>query len=150
MNNCSIPRSEYPRPQFVRNSYINLNGTAWTCEFDYGRSGFERKLYESKGFATTINVPFCPESQLSGIQHIDFIESMFYHRKLTFPADWTAKKILLHFGAVDYECWGFINGVEVGHHIGGSSSFYFDLTDAVKAGETFDFVLQVSDVMHTW
>ena len=150
MNSCNIPRSEYPRPQFVRNSYINLNGTAWTCEFDYGRSGLERRLHESKGFATTINVPFCPESQLSGIQHLDFIESMFYHRKLTIPAEWAEKKILLHFGAVDYECWGYINGVEVGHHIGGSSSFFFDLTDAVKAGETFDFVLQVKDVMHTW
>lgn len=141
----SIPRSEYPRPQFVRESYINLNGTAWTFEFDHGKSGMERKLHESKGFDSVINVPFCPESELSGVQHTDFIDEMYYHRELNIPAEWKNKKILLHFGAVDYECWGFINGQEVGHHVGGSCSFCFDLTDAVKAGETCHFVLRVID-----
>ena len=77
----SIPRSEYPRPQFVRESYINLNGTAWTFEFDHGKSGMERKLHESKGFDSVINVPFCPESELSGVQHTDFIDEMYYHRE---------------------------------------------------------------------
>ena len=144
MNN-NIPRCEYPRPQFVRNSYVNLNGTAWTYQIDYTRTGMEREIYKSTGFDSVINVPFCPESKLSGVEHIDFIEEMYYHREISIPAEWAAKKILLHFGAVDYECWGFINGVEVGHHIGGSCSFHFDLTDHVKAGETCHFILRVKD-----
>ena len=108
MNN-NIPRCEYPRPQFVRNSYVNLNGTAWTYQIDYTRTGMEREIYKSTGFDSVINVPFCPESKLSGVEHIDFIEEMYYHREITIPAEWAEKKILLHFGAVDYECWGFIN-----------------------------------------
>ena len=97
----SIPRSEYPRPQFVRESYINLNGTAWTFEFDHGKSGMERKLNESKGFDSVINVPFCPESELSGVQHTDFIDEMYYHRELNIPAEWKNKKMGLRIVICD-------------------------------------------------
>ena len=96
-----LPRSEYPRPQFVRDDWMNLNGV-WTYEFDAGRSGIERGLASSKGFASEITVPFCPESELSGVAHTDFIEAMFYHRKITVPSAWKGKRILLNFGAVDY------------------------------------------------
>ena len=140
-----IPRPEYPRPQFVRNEWINLNGTAWTFEFDFGKSGIARGCHKATGFDTAINVPFCPESTLSGIGHTDFIEQLFYHRKLEIPADWEGKRILLHFGAVDYECVGYLNGVEVGRHTGGSSSFTFDLTGKALPGNTYDFVLFVKD-----
>jgi hypothetical protein len=120
--NTPIPRPEYPRPQFVRSDWMNLNGT-WTCEFDHARSGYDagemlkggdhkrsRRLWLSQGFDQPITVPFCPESTLSGIAHTDFIEQMWYHRKLEIPADWT-ESILLHFGAVDYHCDAFIDGV---------------------------------------
>ena len=145
MNGSDIPRNEYPRPQFVRENWVNLNGTAWTYELDPGKSGVARGLCASKGFGSVINVPFCPESKLSGVQYTDFIEEMYYHREIAVPADWSGKKILLHFGAVDYECQGFINGREVGRHIGGSCSFFFDITDTVKPGETVHFVLRVKD-----
>lgn len=142
----TIPRPEYPRPQFFReSSWINLNGSAWSYEFDFGQSGVARGLCGSKGFSKPINVPFCPESKLSGVGYTDFIPAMFYHRKLAIPAEWRGKRILLNFGAVDYECEGFINGVSVGCHRGGSSSFSFDLTGHVTAGGEYDFVLYVKD-----
>ncbi len=140
----NIPRNEYPRPQFVREEWINLNGT-WTYEFDSGKSGLERGLEKSNGFANEITVPFCPESKLSGVGHTDFIEAMFYHRKIAIPAEWNGKRILLHFGAVDYECEGFINGKKCGTHFGGTCSFTFDITDFVHAGAENDFVLSVRD-----
>ena len=140
-----VPRSEYPRPQFVRKEYVNLNGE-WTCELDFGRSGEARELHKAKGFAQQIIVPFCPESELSGIGHTDFIEQMYYHRKITVPAKWKGKRILLHFGAVDYECRGYLNGEPVGMHAGGSSSFFFDITDKAMPGRAQDFVLFVRDL----
>ena len=82
-----IPRPEHPRPQFVRDSWVNLNGT-WTYSFDFGESGLQRKLNESKGFDSNIIVPFCPESKLSGVEYKDFINSMWYHRTVEVPAAW--------------------------------------------------------------
>ena len=144
MAKSAIPRSEYPRPQFVRENWINLNGI-WTYEFDPGKSGLERGLAKSKGFQEKILVPYCPESRLSGVAHTDFIEAMFYHRRLAIPKDWNGKRILLHFGAVDYACEAFIDGKSVGIHYGGTVSFFFDITDFVKAGKTHDLVLSVRD-----
>ena len=98
----SIPRPEYPRAQFVREDWVNLNGE-WSYVFDFGQSGREvgRELFKSKGFSGKIIVPFCPESKLSGIGYTDFIPAMWYHRKLTVPARWAGKRIMLNFGAVD-------------------------------------------------
>ena len=71
----SIPRAEHPRPQLVREHWINLNGT-WSFAFDFGKSGRQRGWAECKGFDGRITVPFCPESKLSGVEHTDFIECM--------------------------------------------------------------------------
>lgn len=140
----SIPRSEYPRPQFVRADWLNLNGV-WTFTFDTGKSGAERGLAKSTGFDREILVPFCPESRLSGVAHTDFIEMMWYHRAIEAPADWRGRRILLHFGAVDYECEAFIDGSSVGRHRGGGSSFAFDITAAVSPGSRHNLVLCVRD-----
>ena len=78
---ASVPRPEYPRPQFERSEWINLNGL-WTYTFDFGKSGKDRKLYNSTGFDDQITVPFCPESKLSGVEYKDFIPAMWYHRTL--------------------------------------------------------------------
>ena len=117
-----IPRSEHPRPQFVRDAWVNLNGT-WTYTFDFGESGTARGLSASKGFDAKITVPFCPESKLSGVEHKDFINAMWYHRTIDVPAAWEGKKILLNFGAVDYFSTIYVNGSFAGRHWGGSSSF---------------------------
>jgi len=140
----NIPRPEYPRPQFERQAWINLNGT-WSYTFDFGKSGIDRKLNESKGFDGKILVPFCPESKLSGVEYKDFIEAMWYHRKLTIPADWTGKNIMLNFGGIDYHATIYIDGKVAGWHWGGTSSFSIDLTRFVEAGKEYDLVVEVAD-----
>ena len=128
------PRPEHPRPQFQRTTWLNLNGT-YNFAIDTGQSG------EAKGWPQNpadldraITVPFCPESSLSGIQHTDFMPSVWYHRTLDIPDEWTDKRVLLHFGAVDYHCKAWVNGRLIGQHYGGSSSFTFDITDALTSG----------------
>lgn len=140
----AIPRAEYPRPQFERADWENLNGQ-WSYTFDFGKSGMNRHFYESKGFEGTITVPFCPESELSGVKYTDFIPAMWYHRKIQIPASWNGKDIKLNFGGVDYFSAVYIDGKLVGRHWGGSSSFSFDITEFVKDGNEHDLVLRVED-----
>lgn len=144
MSATVLPRPEHPRAQFVRASWINLNGT-WSYAFDPGKSGMQRGLACSKGFADQITVPFCPESPLSGVHHTDFIEMMWYHRQLHIPTEWEGLRILLHFGAVDYESEVFIDGESVGRHWGGTSSFSHDITRYVTPGQVHDLVVYVRD-----
>lgn len=141
---ADVPRSEYPRPQFERKAWVNLNGT-WTFDFDFGMSGLDRRFNESKGFDRKITVPFCPESKLSGVGTTDFINCLWYHRTLSIPADWKGQKVILHFGAVDYETSIWINGRQIFDHFGGSSSFEVDLTPYVTPGQDAQLVLRVKD-----
>lgn len=142
--NSQTPRPEYPRPQFERSTWQNLNGT-WTYTFDFGLSGADRGLQNSKSFDGKITVPFCPESKLSGVAHTDFINGIWYQRNLQIPSDWKDKNILLHFGAVDYEASIYINGKFVMKHFGSSSSFTADITKFAKPGETVNLVVGVKD-----
>ncbi len=140
----TIPRPEHPRPQFERKDWLNLNGT-WTFDFDHGKSGYERGLQQTAGFGREILVPFCPESKLSGVAHTDFIEAMWYHRKIAVPAGWQGRRILLHFGGVDYFCEAFIDGRSAGKHWGGSASFTFDITGLAQPGGEYNLVVAVRD-----
>ena len=141
---AQTPRPEYPRPQFERNTWVNLNGT-WSYSFDFGRTGAQKGWANSRGFDGKITVPFCPESSLSGVQYTDFINSIWYQRTLSIPAEWEGKKILLNFGAVDYEARVYIDGQIVRLHNGSGSSFACDITPFVKAGSTHNLVVQVND-----
>ncbi len=128
-------RTEYPRPQFVRGDWINLNGT-WEYQTDKGGSGVDRKLYLADAvFGEKITVPFCRESELSGIGDKDFCSDVWYRKKVSIPADWAGKRVLLHIGACDYLTTVWVNGKEVGHHIGGSVTFSFDITPYLENGE---------------
>ena len=140
----NLPRNEHPRPQFFRKDWLNLNGE-WTCRFDPGKSGSEAGWQNANGFEQKITVPFCPESSLSGIGHTDFIERMWYHRKIRIPEEWNGKKILLHFGGVDYQCEVFLNGQSVGKHTGGVSPFRLDLSTKVLPGKEYGLVVKVTD-----
>ena len=140
----AVPRPEYPRPQFERGDWQNLNGE-WTYTFDFGKSGMDRKLYESKGFDGKITVPFCPESELSGVQYTDFIPAMWYHRTIEMPADWKGKRTMLNFQGVDYFSSIYIDGQLVGRHWGSSSPFGFDITDFISDGKPHDLVVRVED-----
>ena len=143
-NAVDIPRPEYPRPQFERTDWVNLNGQ-WTFEMDFGASGEQRGWTNTKGLSKKITVPFCPESELSGIGYTDFIPCVWYQRNINIPAEWNGKKILLHFGAADYETKVYVDGKMVGEHKGSGSSFNFDITAYVKAGQQANLVVRVYD-----
>ena len=129
-----IPRSEYPRPQFQREAYLNLNG-AWQFEIDHGASGRKRGLVQKEKLDGTIIVPFCPESKLSGVGYTDFMAAVWYKRTFILPKEAAGKRIFLHFGAVDYRCEAWVNGTSVGTHEGGFVSFTFEITNQLQAGE---------------
>ena len=139
----AIPRSEYPRPQFVREDWLCLNGE-WEFEIDQGDSGLDRGLAE-RPLNSKIIVPFCPESELSGILNRDYLNVVWYRRQVTIPAAWGDKKVLLHFQAVDYDTTVWVNGVEVGRHRGGSTPFTFDLSKVAKTGETVTILVRARD-----
>ncbi len=111
----------YPRPQMKRDSYLNLNG-AW--DFAVGNPVFDGK---------TINLPFCPESQLSGIhQHFGEGVPLWYRRKVALPGNFNRGRVLLHIGAADQICDVYINGKAVRRHEGGYEAFTLDITNYLK------------------
>ena len=139
-NPGNIPRPNHPNPQFIRDKWLNLNGE-WDFSIDFGESGKERGLHkDASEYDKTILVPFCPESKLSGIEYTDFMPVVWYHRSFKVPAQWERSMIFLHFGAVDYQCEIWVNDVRVGSHFGGSTSFSFDITDALKEGSNDVYV----------
>ena len=162
MSVFSVPRPEHPRPQFVREQWLNLNGK-WSFEFDFGESGWDaenlapagvlaegwdgasRKLAQHGLFDREIIVPFCPESPLSGVGYTDFIPAMFYARKITIPARWQDQRIILHFGGVDNVTQVYLDGKFAGRHKGGQGSFEFDITSLATPGKEQILTVQVID-----
>lgn len=145
-SDASTPRPEYPRPQFVRDRWMNLNGR-WGFDFDPGDSGFERGLAAPDAtLSREITVPFAPESALSGIGDVDFHHAVWYRRQVTVPGSWDGR-ILLHFGAVDHDTTVWVDGHEAGRHRGGFTSFTFDLTAraGVRAGDTVVLTVRARD-----
>lgn len=145
MHEKSLPRPDYPRPQMVREAWLNLNGE-WEFELDPGLSGEEQGLPTSdKALSRSILVPFAPESELSGIGHRDFMPCVWYRRTFALPPSWQGGRVLLHFGAVDYEAKVWINGCLAGSHRGGYSSFSFDITDLLRPGDNVVIVRALDD-----
>ncbi|MCI8623534.1 MAG: beta-galactosidase [Provencibacterium sp.] len=143
--NQKLPRPEHPRPQMERGDWENLNGS-WEFAFDFSASGKERRMFCEGTFDRTITVPFCPESALSGIGYKDFMPAVWYRRQIVLSEQQLSGRVLLHFGAVDYEAEVWVNGESVGVHRGGFSSFTFDITRAARAGENTIVVCALDDV----
>lgn len=140
----NISRNEYPRPTLVRDEWINLNG-CWQFEIDNAMVGTEKEFYSGNTeLSDKINVPFCPESKLSGIGHTDFMNCVWY--KKSFNLDRGDKRVILHFGAVDYHARVYINGEFAGEHIGGYTSFSLDITKHVVSGENCIVVCAEDDL----
>ncbi len=139
-----IPRPEYPRPQLARKDWINLNGE-WQFAFDFGKSGRQRGLQASE-MDGRITVPFCPESKLSAVGYTDFMPAVWYRRTFHLPDNWGGRRVLLHFGAVDYDAQVWVNGESIGVHRGGYSSFAFEITKALRPGENAVGVCAEDDV----
>jgi len=115
---------EYPRPQMVRNDWLNLNGL-WDLAI------VNRDVAKPDSFPDQILVPFPIESALSGVMKIPAEDQrIWYRRSFSIPKKWIGERILLHFGAVDFEAAVWVNGKKVGEHRGGYDGFTFDITDA--------------------
>ncbi len=130
----AIPRPEHPKPQFERQTWENLNGP-WQFDIDLGASNPHEYQTLGKKLPKEIILPFCPESDLSGIGYKDFMPTVWYKRNITVTKEQLEGRVLLHFGAVDYLCTIWVNGKEAGKHKGGYVSFAIDITKYLKAGE---------------
>lgn len=120
--NTKVPRGEYPRPQFVRDSWMSLNG-----EWDFS--------FETDQFDLKIIVPYVYQSQLSGIGINKACDVVWYRKSFVLPEEMRGERILLHFGAVDYLCKVWVNGKHMTTHEGGHISFETEITEALCEGE---------------
>jgi len=129
---------EYPRPQMVREEWLNLNGL-WDL-------AITSKDATRATFDTQILVPFPVESALSGVMRkVSENDRIWYRRTFDVPAKWHGKRLLLHFGAVDFEAKVWVNGKEIGQHRGGYDAFTLDITDAVKPSGENELIVAVWD-----
>lgn len=150
---------EYPRPQLVRDSYLNLNGP-WlyaVTPLDAATAAEPLAVADPSTPPTSwdgdIIVPFSPETPLSGVERaLHPRETLWYRRTFTLPPALHDERVLLHFGAVDQSCEVAVNGVRVGGHTGGFLPFVLDVTEAIaqrgKTGE-HEIVVSVRDVTDT-
>ncbi len=131
---AAIPRPEYPQPQFQRDRWLTLNGS-WEFEFDDANAGLDADWASGgRKFSRNITVPYCFESRLSGIGDPSFHPWMWYRRAVTLPEDWHGRRVLLHFGAVNYQAMVWVNGRLAGGHEGGNTPFTLDVTPLLRAG----------------
>ena len=139
----NIPRSEHPNPQLERSNWVCLNGE-WEFEIDKSNSGKARKLYESEKLSSKITVPFCPESELSGINDKDFLNSVWYKRTVEISKG--DGLVFLNIGACDYFTTVYVNGKTVGTHKGGYTPIRLNITDFALDGENSIVIHAEDDV----
>ncbi len=136
-------REEYPRPQFVRPQWQNLNGE-WEFAFDDQEQGYAQGWHAGQGtLPKTIVVPFAYQTKLSGIDDQEPHDHVWYRRRFEL-ANEDGHRYLLHFGAVDYAATVYVNGHCVGQHVGGETAFCLDVTADLNVGENL-LAVQVDD-----
>ena len=136
--NPSAPLPEYPRPQMVRPSWMNLNG-----EWEYAILEKDSDYIKPEG---KIVVPFAVESPLSGVRRrVGPENALWYARGFTVPRQWKGKRLLLHFGAVDWQAEVWVNGRKAGIHTGGYTAFSFDITDLLNKSGQQELKVKVLD-----
>lgn len=135
---------DYPRPQFVRENWLNLNGE-WSFRFDDQNRGETEKWQEKFDGTHTITVPFSYETQASGIGIEEFHPQVWYHKSIRIPKEAEGKRTILHFQAVDYEAKVWVNGAMVGSHQGGYAAFSFDITPYLVYGADNQITVKAVD-----
>lgn len=138
----TTPRPEYPRPQFSRDRWTNLNGE-WRFAFDDGDVGLAENWQDTTAprpgggspFDRKITVPFCYQSELSGVGETAFHDVVWYARTFGHTPSAPYERLLLHFGAVDYRATVWVNGKHVASHEGGHTPFSADVTHTLQGAE---------------
>ena len=135
--------AEYPRPQMIRDKWMNLNGL-----WEYAITPIDDAPEKMDGH---ILVPFAVESALSGVgRAVTENDALWYEREFTVPEDWTGQRVLLHFGAVDWKAEVFVDEQFAGEHTGGYAPFSFDITDLLGKGRKHTLKLKVTDRTDKW
>lgn len=130
--NEELNRADFPRPDFIRKNWMSLNGE-WAF-------GFDKEMLNEK-----IRVPFCYQSQASGIGIKDYHETVFYSRTFELTEEQLNGEVLLKFGAVDYECHIWLNGYLAGKHTGGHAQFELPISDFLHSGKNQIFLIVQDD-----
>lgn len=130
---------EYPRPQLTRNRWENLNGV-----WEFARATPGQPVPAGQSLGERVLVPYPIESALSGIQRHE--DRMWYRRTFTVPDGWAGQRLLLHFGAVDYDAKVYVNGTQVGAHRGGYDGFDLDITDALAGTGPQELIVWAEDL----
>jgi len=142
---AAVPRPELPQPQFARPEWQTLNGE-WEFEFDDANAGLrENWAATKKALPRKIIVPYAFETKLSGIGDTSFHPWVWYRRAVQMPANWANRRILLHFGAVDYRAMIWVNGRLAGQHEGGHVPIKVDITDFLTATGPQAIVVRAED-----
>ncbi|WP_067725070.1 glycoside hydrolase family 2 protein [Oceanobacillus damuensis] len=142
--NAMYQRTEYPRPQFQRHLWVNLNGT-WEFSFDDQNIGEKDLWYENSSFSKEIQVPFTYESKASGIGDESFHPYVWYQRTFEIPEEELGKRAILRFQASDYLTKVWVNGNYIGNHAGGNAAFSFPITHAIDPTKENILVVKVED-----
>lgn len=146
---ASLQDGTYPRPQLVRQDWLSLDG-AWEFAYDdddVGRAEHWFETGDAHDFPLTIQVPFVPESEASGLRNPEFHSVVWYRRglELTRPLAGSSERHIVHFGAVDHSAEVWVDGQLVTTHVGGQTAFSVDITDALVDGAVHTLVVRAED-----
>lgn len=137
-------RKEYPRPQFVRNDWTDLNGE-WGFRFDDSNVGETEKWFQAFQPETTIQVPYSYETKASGIGDETAHPVVWYHRTIDLLPNLGERRVILNFQAVDYEAKVWVNGTLAGTHQGGYTAFSIDITPYLRANGGNEVTVRAED-----
>ncbi|HET7616677.1 MAG TPA: beta galactosidase jelly roll domain-containing protein, partial [Bacillales bacterium] len=144
MANMNKERGEYPRPQFSRKDWLNLNGE-WNFAFDDENVGEDQRWFQTLDHGRNITVPFTYETKASGIGDESYHPYVWYERSIDIPEEYKDKRVILRFQASDYITKVWVNGQFVGDHRGGYAAFSFDITSHLNGESDNRLSVKVED-----
>ena len=140
----TIRRTSHPRPDRMRKNWQTLNGS-WRFRFDWDNEGQRQRWYVKPAFDLLIQVPFAYQAALSGIDEKKHCDVLWYAREIIIPEIMRDQRVLLHFGAVDYQADVWLDGQYLGSHEGGYTPFAFDITNMIEIGKTYTLTVRCED-----